>query len=106
MLEPTDAQVTVPTDRGNAKIPPADEMMTDGYGDAPSNSRTLGGGVDFFSSLGTERVKKPPPNRPNPDEVRLVQSYPLLHVELIPLQLKVQSKELKKQLKEGKYIEE
>ena len=77
-MEPMDAQVTVPTDRGNTKIPSADETMTDGYGDAPSNSRTLGGGVDFFSSLGTERVKKPPPNRPNPDEVHPTHSYTVL----------------------------
>ncbi|KZV61507.1 hypothetical protein PENSPDRAFT_592720 [Peniophora sp. CONT] len=88
MLEPETAQVNVRTERGNAKIPPADESLTDGYGDAPGSSRNLGGGVDFFSSLGTERVKKPPPNMPNPDE------------------LKIHSKELNTQLKEGKSIDE
>ena len=42
----------------------------DGYGDAPTDSRNMSGGVDFFSSLGTERKKKPKPDQPNPDKVR------------------------------------
>ncbi|KAH9933124.1 CwfJ C-terminus 1-domain-containing protein-like protein [Epithele typhae] len=47
--------------------PPPHDMM-DGYGDVPANARTTGGGVDFFSSLGTGRKKKPPPNQPVPDK--------------------------------------
>ena len=53
----------------------------DGYGDAPADARTMSGGVDFFSSLGTERKKKPPPDRPNPDKVR---PPPLLISRSIP----------------------
>lgn len=33
------------------------ETMTDGYGEDTSSGRTLGGDVDFFSSLGTERKR-------------------------------------------------
>ncbi|KAG6903266.1 hypothetical protein C0995_000161 [Termitomyces sp. Mi166 len=44
-----------------------DVSMTDGYGEPSGGQRTLGGGVDFFSSLGTD-VKKKRPERPNPDK--------------------------------------
>lgn len=46
------------------------EPLTEDYGDAPDNPRTLGGGVDFFSDLGTERKKKPRPDVPDPEKVR------------------------------------
>jgi hypothetical protein len=52
-----------------------DESFTDGYGEPSTSARTLGGGVDFFSSLGKEKEKKPKPDLPNPDKV-----IPLLHV--------------------------
>ncbi|RPD77778.1 hypothetical protein L226DRAFT_532550 [Lentinus tigrinus ALCF2SS1-7] len=47
---------------------PVSEDPTDGYGETSANTRTTGGAVDFFSSLGTERKKKPTPNKPNPDK--------------------------------------
>lgn len=49
----------------------ADDSFTDGYGEAADGQRTLGGGVDFFSSLGKEQKRKDPnANKPNPDKVR------------------------------------
>ncbi|KAB5590566.1 Complexed with Cdc5 protein cwf19 [Ceratobasidium theobromae] len=67
LLEPSAPIVPVgtpsrPPDR--AVVQTADEM-TDGFGEEVRNMRTLGGGVDFFSSLGTEHRKKPPPKDPN-----------------------------------------
>ena len=47
-----------------------DDDPMDGYGDAAGDSRTLGGGVDFFSSLGTKR-KKTRPDKPDPEKVTL-----------------------------------
>lgn len=38
-----------------------EESLTEDYGEPSENVRTTAGGVDFFSSLGTERKKKPPP---------------------------------------------
>ncbi|CAE6394587.1 unnamed protein product [Rhizoctonia solani] len=63
LLEPGTPTVPVgtpsrPPDR--AVLQTADEM-TDGFGEEVRNMRSLGGGVDFFSSLGTEHRKKPPP---------------------------------------------
>jgi hypothetical protein len=46
-----------------------DESLTDGYGEPSTSARTLGGGVDFFSSLGKEKERKPKPDLPNPDKV-------------------------------------
>ncbi|KAI5896716.1 uncharacterized protein SCHCODRAFT_02615633 [Schizophyllum commune H4-8] len=58
LMEPE--QPTVP--QQSSTIPTAqDDSLTDGYGEPSGSSRTLGGGVDFFSSLGTEHRKKPPP---------------------------------------------
>lgn len=36
-----------------------DESLTEDYGESSGKARTTSGGVDFFSSLGTERKKKP-----------------------------------------------
>jgi hypothetical protein len=47
----------------------ADESLTDDYGDPASGSRTINGGVDFFSSLGTEVKKKERPDHPDPAKV-------------------------------------
>lgn len=47
----------------------ADESLTEGYGEPSIGARTLGGGIDFFSSLGKERERKPKPDLPNPDKV-------------------------------------
>lgn len=46
-----------------------DESMTDDYGDASGGQRTLGGGIDFFSNLGTDIKRKPFQERPDPDQV-------------------------------------
>ena len=46
-----------------------DESFTEEYGEMSGGSRTLGGGVDFFSSLGTERKKALRPDKPDPEKV-------------------------------------
>jgi hypothetical protein len=46
-----------------------DESLTEGYGEPSTSARTLGGGIDFFSSLGKERERKPKPDLPDPDKV-------------------------------------
>jgi len=45
-----------------------DKPLTEDYGESLSNARTISGGVDFFSSLGTAH-KKNQPERPNPNQV-------------------------------------
>ncbi|KAF9049559.1 hypothetical protein BDZ89DRAFT_1242473 [Hymenopellis radicata] len=45
-----------------------DESLTEDYGESSDGRRNLSGGVDFFSNMGTERKKKPTPNRPDPDK--------------------------------------
>ncbi|KIY71203.1 hypothetical protein CYLTODRAFT_390789 [Cylindrobasidium torrendii FP15055 ss-10] len=64
-----------------------DDSLTEGYGETSTGNRTVGGGVDFFSSLGTEKKKKPQTNKPNPD-------FPV-----------ISSRELNLELKEGKALE-
>ncbi|KAG9098068.1 hypothetical protein FRC06_006846 [Ceratobasidium sp. 370] len=67
LLDPTEPTVPVGTPSRpppRAIVQTADEM-TDGFGEELTGGRTLGGGVDFFSSLGTEHRKKPPPKNPN-----------------------------------------
>jgi hypothetical protein len=47
--------------------------LTDGYGEGSGGGRTLGGGVDFFGSLGTERKRKDPnEGKPDPNKVSSV----------------------------------
>lgn len=41
-----------------SRLPSADESFTEDYGDASEGARNLSGGVDFFSTLGTEVKKK------------------------------------------------
>ncbi|KAJ9116583.1 hypothetical protein QFC20_000515 [Naganishia adeliensis] len=63
--------------------------LTDGYGEGSGGGRTLGGGVDFFGSLGTERKRKDPnENKPDPNKL-VISKY-----------------ELNTQLVEGKSVEE
>lgn len=45
-----------------AEVEVGDESLTEDYGESSAGGRTLGGGVDFFSNLGAERKRKPPPN--------------------------------------------
>lgn len=61
----------------------------DAQGDTATTSTEQGGTEgDYFSSLGSERVKKPKEDKPNPDE------------------LKVSSRELNTQFAQGKHIDE
>ena len=53
----------------NRELVNDDESFTEDYGELFGGSRTLGGGVDFFSSLGTERKKAPRPDKPDPEKV-------------------------------------
>jgi hypothetical protein len=52
----------------------SDEFLTEDYGEIPSNRRTMGGSVDFFSSLGTEHKKKQP-DKPDPEKVFIIEIY-------------------------------
>lgn len=45
-----------------------EESFTEDYGEPSENARTMSGGVDFFTSLGTEIKKKPRPDKPDPDK--------------------------------------
>ncbi|KAG8862405.1 hypothetical protein FRB96_001475 [Tulasnella sp. 330] len=66
MLLP-ETRLVVPSDSGKtSRMVDVDGALTEDYGDAVADKRTLGGGVDFFSSLGTERNKKPRDNKPDP----------------------------------------
>lgn len=44
------------------------DSFTEGYGEAEENPRTLTGEVDFFSNLGTERKRKQPKDRIDPEK--------------------------------------
>lgn len=68
---------------------PVSSDMTDGYGEDETSNRTLGGGVDFFSALGTEHQRKDP-KADLPD----------------PTKLQIYDTELNKQLLQGKNLEE
>ncbi|KAG6845123.1 hypothetical protein H0H87_000550 [Tephrocybe sp. NHM501043] len=57
---------TLPAD-DRRKVETDDVSMTDDYGEPSGGQRTLGGGVDFFSSLGIE-VKKKRPEKPDPEK--------------------------------------
>ncbi|KAL0954774.1 hypothetical protein HGRIS_003724 [Hohenbuehelia grisea] len=72
MLLPPSAP-TLPVDRSQAlQDDPSDDPFTDGFGEPSQNSRTTGGGVDFFSALGTEHKKKEPKNQlPDPDKPKV-----------------------------------
>lgn len=66
MLTPSSTPI-VP--KGTNRMPEAgDEPMTEDYGEPSQHTRNMSGNVDFFSSLGTERKKKPPPDRPDPEK--------------------------------------
>ncbi|KDQ12326.1 hypothetical protein BOTBODRAFT_113169 [Botryobasidium botryosum FD-172 SS1] len=65
-----------------------EQSFTEDYGDEEVDKRTLSGGIDFFSSLGTEKRKKIREDKPDPEK------------------LKISSRELNVQLKEGKSLDE
>jgi hypothetical protein len=77
MLMPTSTPV-MPADvqyqrKSHVRSPPppplTNDSFTEDYGKPSGDSRTTSGGVDFFSSLGTERKKNLKPEKPNPDKV-------------------------------------
>ena len=43
--------------------------FTEGYGDAEEDGRTSTGEISFFSNLGTERKRKQPKDRIDPEKV-------------------------------------
>lgn len=67
MLEPSTS--SAPPAISLPQLDGGDESLTDGYGEPSTNSRNVGGGVDFFLSLGKEKERKPKPDLPNPDKV-------------------------------------
>jgi hypothetical protein len=67
MLEPSTSSIAPVMSR--PQLEGGDESLTDGYGEPSASSRILGGGVDFFSSLGKEKERKQKPDVPNPDMV-------------------------------------
>ncbi|KAF8909023.1 CwfJ C-terminus 1-domain-containing protein-like protein [Gymnopilus junonius] len=73
--------------RARLSMDTCDDPYMEGYGEPSNDSRNLGGGVDFFSSLGTEKKKPPRPEKPDPDK------------------LKISHKELNQDLKEGRTID-
>ncbi|RSH94889.1 hypothetical protein EHS25_004695 [Saitozyma podzolica] len=93
MLEPhTHSQATDP--RLASGVPHSAGLatsggFTEGYGDEELSNRTLSGGVDFFSSLGTEHKRKDP-NADKPD----------------PSKPPVDRRELNAQLVEGKTLDQ
>ncbi|KAJ7288487.1 CwfJ C-terminus 1-domain-containing protein-like protein [Mycena rebaudengoi] len=88
MLLPPSAPVMPVMTPPRMQLPSGDDSLTEDYGESSQGQRTLGGGVDFFSSLGTDIKKKPRSNRPDPDK---------------PI---VNSKELNIDIKEGKNIDQ
>jgi hypothetical protein len=76
LLPPTAPSLPVDTRK---HIQVTDESMTDDYGEASGGQHTLDGGIDFFSSLGTDVKRKPRPEQPDPDRVSYSRCS---HVEL------------------------
>ncbi|KIY45639.1 hypothetical protein FISHEDRAFT_48891 [Fistulina hepatica ATCC 64428] len=69
MMPPEErAEVSISSTNKPSSIVAEGQSLTEGYGEPSDNHRTLGGGVDFFSSLGTEIKKKPKPQQPDPDK--------------------------------------
>lgn len=59
MLEPPSLHVVSGSTSRKRTLVPEDESLTEGYGESSHDARAATGGVDFFSSLGTARQKKP-----------------------------------------------
>lgn len=70
LLPSSDAPIASSSSRPLAQqLPSGDDVYTDGYGEPSDSGRTHDGTVDFFSSLGTEKKRKPQPDKPDPDKV-------------------------------------
>jgi hypothetical protein len=80
---PADVQYQPKSHERPLALPTNDDSFTEDYGELSRDSRTTSGGVDFFSSLGTERKKNSKPLKPNPDKVRFSLSLLLLCVHAI-----------------------
>ncbi|KAI0086588.1 CwfJ C-terminus 1-domain-containing protein-like protein [Irpex rosettiformis] len=85
MLEPTTAAAVPSSIPRKRALPLEDKSLTEDYGEQPHDSRTVVGGVDFFSSLGTERQKKP---------------------KVDPTEPRISNMELNTALREGKSLDE
>ncbi len=68
MLE-TSTSSAVPPVITHPHLEGGDESLTDNYSEPSTSARNLVGGIDFFSSLGKEKERKPKPDLPNPDKV-------------------------------------
>ena len=106
MLMPTSAPV-MPAHESHEKSLPlssTNDSFTEDYGEPSGDSRTTSGGVDFFSSLGTQRNKNPKPEKPNPDMVCF--ALFLIYVTLVTMISKpfISSRELNQDLKEGRPV--
>ena len=67
------SSISVPTGEPSSsrlEIPTGNESLTEDYGEPVQNARTMGGSVDFFSGLGTERKRKQKEEKPDPEKVR------------------------------------
>ncbi len=70
LLPPSIPDVPAPTSAPKRLNVGLEESLTEDYGESSSNARDIGGGVDFFSSLGTDHKKKQP-EKPDPEKVYL-----------------------------------
>ncbi|THH11645.1 hypothetical protein EW145_g512 [Phellinidium pouzarii] len=69
MLPSSSVSVPAPEPSSSKQqMPTENESLTEDYGEPVQDSRTMSGGVDFFSSLGTERRKKQKEDRPDPEK--------------------------------------
>ncbi|KAJ7071866.1 CwfJ C-terminus 1-domain-containing protein-like protein [Mycena belliarum] len=89
LLPPSDPVLPIVTPLRRVQPPSGDESFTEDYGEGLEDQRTLGGGVDFFSSLGTDIKKK----RPDPPDPNKASDSPI-----------ISSKELNLDIKEGRTV--
>lgn len=57
------------------QIPIGNESFTEDYGEPMQGVRSMAGGEDFFSRLGTERARKLKDIKPDPEKVRQLLNY-------------------------------
>lgn len=60
---------SIPSETSRARLQTGDESLTEDYGEPSEGARNLGGGVDFFATLGTD-IKKKKPEKLDPEKVR------------------------------------
>jgi hypothetical protein len=73
LLPPSEPVLPAATPR-RVQLPSGDESFTEDYGESSQDQRTLGGGVDFFSSLGTD-IKKKRADKPDPNQASRLHVY-------------------------------